>query len=170
MQAGTAYIYYVRAICSPTDVGTSTILNPKTFTTKPENDDCAGAFMVPVNPTRDCVESANGSTLGATRTLPNTSPVCQGNSDDDVWYKFVATSAIHIITFSEITGSTTDINHTLYSGADCNSLTQLYCSNPNISVANNLVPGKLTSSEYILMEATPRNLPTIRFVSLRLIR
>ncbi|MDI1256840.1 MAG: choice-of-anchor L domain-containing protein, partial [Flavobacterium sp.] len=142
LQPGTNYIYYVRAICSSTDVGTWTILNPKTFITKPVNDECAFATTVLTNPTRECVTSVNGSTLGATRTLPNTAPTCQGNTDDDVWFTFVATSTIHIITFSNIIGSTTDINHTLYQGADCTALTQLYCSNPNVSIANNLTVGQ----------------------------
>jgi len=139
---GTAYVYYVRAICSVSDISTWTILNPKTFTTKPVNDECEFSTVVPVNPTRVCTDSVNGSTLGATRSLPNTAPVCPGNSDDDVWYSFVATAATHIITFSNIEGTTTDINHTLYhQGADCTTMTQLYCSNPNISIAVDLVIG-----------------------------
>ncbi|OYQ49000.1 choice-of-anchor L domain-containing protein, partial [Flavobacterium aurantiibacter] len=141
----TTYVYYVRSICSSTDVSTWTILAPRTFTTKPLNDDCAGAITVPVNPTRICAQSINGSTLGATRTLPNTQPTCQGNTDDDVWFSFTATNSTHIITFSNINGPSSDINHALYSGSDCTSLTQLYCNNSNleVSVATNLVPNQV---------------------------
>ncbi|AWI25160.1 choice-of-anchor L domain-containing protein [Flavobacterium pallidum] len=144
LQPGTTYIYYVRAICSDTDVSTWTILNPKTFTTKPVNDECEFATIVPVNTTRDCVLSVTGNTLGATRSLPNTAPVCPGNTDDDIWFSFQATSTVHIITISDIVASVpaaADINHTLYSGNDCAALTQMYCSNPNISIATNLVIG-----------------------------
>ncbi|AWA29336.1 hypothetical protein HYN48_04110 [Flavobacterium magnum] len=144
LQPGTTYIYYVRAICSDTDVSTWTILNPKTFTTKPVNDECEFATTVPVNPTRDCVLSATGNTLGATRSLPNTAPACPGNTDDDIWFTFQATSTVHIITISDVVSTVAaadDINHTLYSGNDCAALTQMYCSNPNVSVATNLVIG-----------------------------
>ncbi|WP_298154551.1 choice-of-anchor L domain-containing protein, partial [Flavobacterium sp.] len=140
----TTYIYYVRAVCSDTDISTWTILNPKTFTTKPVNDECEFATPVPVNPTRDCALSANGTTLGATRSLPNTAPVCPGNTDDDVWFSFQATSTIHIITISDIIATapaSADLNHTLYSGNDCTALTQMYCSNPDVSIATNLVIG-----------------------------
>ncbi|MDI1257518.1 MAG: choice-of-anchor L domain-containing protein [Flavobacterium sp.] len=141
LSPATQYIYYVRAICSASDISTWNILNPKTFTTKPINDECANAFSVPVNPTRTSTELIHSSTLGATRSLPNTNPVCQGNTDDDIWFSFTATSTIHIITLSNVTGSTTDVNHTLYAGTDCANLVQLYCSNPNVSVATNLIPG-----------------------------
>ncbi|MFY7664985.1 choice-of-anchor L domain-containing protein, partial [Flavobacterium sp.] len=143
LQPATTYVFYVRSICSSTDVSTWTILAPRTFTTKPLNDDCAGAITVPVNPTRICAQSLNGSTLGATRTLPNTQPVCQGNTDDDVWFTFTATNPVHIITFSNINGPSNDINHALYSGSDCTALTQLYCSAPEVSVATNLVPNQV---------------------------
>ncbi|MCZ8217480.1 MAG: choice-of-anchor L domain-containing protein, partial [Cyclobacteriaceae bacterium] len=138
---GTIYQYYVRAICSSTDISTWTILNPIRFITKPINDECLGAIVVPVNPDRNCVQFAVGNTLGATRSLPNTAPVCPGNTDDDVWYTFQATSTAHIIKINNIVGTTTDLNHTLYSGNDCGALTQLYCSNPDTSIAVNLTPG-----------------------------
>ncbi|MFY0482249.1 choice-of-anchor L domain-containing protein, partial [Flavobacterium sp. PLA-1-15] len=133
---GTAYIYYVRAICSPTDISTWTILNPKSFITKPVNDECSAATQVPVNPTRVCADSVTGNTLGGTLSTQGTT--CSGGKDDDIWYSFVATSNIHIITFSNIVGTSTDINHVLYEGTDCDNLVQLYCSDPNVSIANNL--------------------------------
>ncbi|MGK4566129.1 fibronectin type III domain-containing protein [Flavobacterium sp. 3HN19-14] len=138
---GTEYTYYVRSICSLSDISTWNILSPKNFTTKPIHDECGSAIQLPVNPTRTPELFVSSGTLGATRSLPLTNPVCQGNSDDDIWFGFTATSTVHIITLSNVTGSATDINHTLYSGNDCASLVQLYCSNPNVSVATNLTPG-----------------------------
>ncbi len=139
----TIYQYYVRAICSATDRSTWTILSPIRFITKPINDECAEAINVPVNPTRICTNFILGNTLGATRSLPNTAPVCPGNTDDDVWFTFTATNTIHIIGINNIVDASIDMNHALYLGSDCNALSQLYCSNPNTSIANNLVIGNI---------------------------
>ncbi|AWI25436.1 DUF7619 domain-containing protein [Flavobacterium pallidum] len=144
LEPQTKYVYYVRSLCSDSDASTWPVLNPKTFTTKPVNDECAGAITVLANTSRDCTFFANGSTLGATRSLPNTAPVCPGNTDDDVWFSFLATSTTQIITISDIVATAPaalDINHTLYAGSDCSALTQLYCSNANVSVATNLTVG-----------------------------
>ncbi len=140
---GTNYIYYVRAICSGSDVSTWTILNPKTFTTKPVNDECTAAINVPVNPTRECVDDVSGSTVGA--TLSSQLAGCPGQEDDDVWYMFTATNDIHIITLSNVVGGGGDVNHTVYAlaGPDCSTMTQLYCSNPNVSIANGLTPNNV---------------------------
>ncbi|HLN94240.1 MAG TPA: choice-of-anchor L domain-containing protein, partial [Flavobacterium sp.] len=140
---GTNYIYYVRAICSDSDVSTWTILNPKTFTTKPVNDECTAAINVPVNPTRECVDDVSGSTVGA--TLSSQLAGCPGQEDDDVWYMFTATNEIHIITLSNVVGGGGDVNHTVYAlaGPDCSTMTQLYCSNPNVSIANALTPNNV---------------------------
>ena len=138
---GTTYIYYVRAICSSSDISNWPILSPKTFTTKPVNDECENAIAIPVNPTKEATLFVSGNTLGATRSIPNTQPICPGNTDDDVWFSFTSTSTTHIITISNIVGGTTDINHALYAGNDCTTIAQLYCSNPNYSIATNLVVG-----------------------------
>jgi gliding motility-associated-like protein/uncharacterized repeat protein (TIGR01451 family) len=137
----TTYQFYVRAICPVSEISGWTILTPISFITKPINDNCAGSINVPVNPNRECTQFAIGNTLGASGSLPLTSPVCPGNTDDDVWFNFVATSTTHIININNIVGTATDINHTFYLGSDCGTLTQLYCSNPNISIATNLVIG-----------------------------
>jgi gliding motility-associated-like protein len=157
----TIYQYYIRALCSATDRSTWTILNPIRFITKPINDECAGAINVPVNPTRICTNFAVGNTLGATRSLPNTLPVCAGNTDDDVWFTFIATNTIHIININNIIDTTIDMNHTLYSGLDCNLLTQLYCSNPNTSIANNLTIGNVYKIRVYTNAATA--VPTATF-------
>lgn len=140
---GKSYTYYVRALCSDTDIGTWTILSPKTFVTKPVYDDCEFSVTVPVNPTKTGTLFVSGNTLGATQSLPNTAPVCPGTSDDDVWFSFTATSTIHIITISNVVFAqgTGDMNHTLYEGNNCGTMIQLYCSNPDVSIAKNLVIG-----------------------------
>uniref|UniRef100_UPI0037C0BE92 choice-of-anchor L domain-containing protein n=1 Tax=Flavobacterium sp. TaxID=239 RepID=UPI0037C0BE92 len=138
---GTRYQYYVRAICSTTEVSTWTLLTPITFITKPVNDECANAIPVPVNPDRICAQTVTGNTLGGTASAQIST--CPGSENDDIWYSFVATNNIHIISLSNIIGSTTNIRYAVYSGADCEALTQIFCSptNVNTSVVGNLVAG-----------------------------
>ncbi|MGG7034645.1 MAG: choice-of-anchor L domain-containing protein [Flavobacterium sp.] len=142
LEPSTTYDFYVRALCSDSDISTWTLLTFKTFITTPENDECNTSIVVPVNSTTECLQTVSGKTTkGATATQPATNPICQGYADDDVWFSFTATSTIHTINLINITGTTTDLNHTLYSGNNCGTLTQLYCSNPNTSVATNLTIG-----------------------------
>ncbi|WP_432672230.1 choice-of-anchor L domain-containing protein [Flavobacterium sp. SM2513] len=134
---GTQYQYYVRAICSETDRSTWTILNPASFITKPANDECSEAIVVPVNPTRICADSISGNTLGGTGSVETSN--CPGNENDDVWYSFVATNTFHIITLSDVVG--TSIRYAVYNGTDCGALNQIYCSpaNPTTNILGGLV-------------------------------
>ncbi|PZR21395.1 MAG: hypothetical protein DI539_08130 [Flavobacterium psychrophilum] len=106
----------------------------------PANDNCAGAVTVPVNPTLVCTDTAPGTIYSATAS-PEAN-TCGGTDDDDVWFTFVATNTTHRISLLNITGGTTDLFHVLYSGTNCGALTQLYCSDPNESWANNLTVGQ----------------------------
>lgn len=63
------------------------------------------------------------------------------NDDDDIWFEFTATHTTHLISLSYITGTTSDLYHVVYSGDQCDSLTQLYCSDANASTAANLIVG-----------------------------
>uniref|UniRef100_UPI00047C1E68 choice-of-anchor L domain-containing protein n=1 Tax=Flavobacterium soli TaxID=344881 RepID=UPI00047C1E68 len=155
LDPGTAYIYYVRAICSADDISTWTILAPDTFITKPVNDECSAALPVPVNPTRVCADFVSGNTLGG--TLSSEGTTCTGGKDDDIWYTFVATNPIHIITFSNVVGTSTNIDHVLYSGVGCGNLTQMYCSDPLISIASNLVVGDPYTIRVFTREVSPAN-------------
>ncbi|WP_333600614.1 choice-of-anchor L domain-containing protein [Flavobacterium sp.] len=133
----TGYDVYIRAICSSTDI--SLWSNKNTFYTLIANDDCATATVVPVNPTTACVQTALGILIGATPS--GLATTCAGTPDDDVWFQFTATSNQHSISLINVVGSTTDLYHILYSGA-CGTLTQLYCSDANSSIATGLVVGQ----------------------------
>jgi gliding motility-associated-like protein len=137
LTSATSYDVYVRAICNPTDI--SLWSNKITFTTLIANDECINAVNVTVNTTTTCTLVTPGSILGATASSQANS--CGGTDDDDVWFQFTATSTQHLISLLNIAGSTTDLYHVLYSG-NCGTLTQLYCSDPNNSTANNLMVGQ----------------------------
>ncbi|WP_211224068.1 choice-of-anchor L domain-containing protein, partial [Flavobacterium tegetincola] len=139
--SSTIYQYYVRAICSGSEISTWTLLTPKSFITKPINDECSEAIMVPVNPNRTCTQTVSGNTLGGTASVELST--CPGNENDDIWYSFVATSTLHIISLNDVAGTTTSVRYAIYAGADCSALTQIFCSptNVNTSIIGGLVAG-----------------------------
>ncbi|MBH8559965.1 fibronectin type III domain-containing protein [Hymenobacter negativus] len=64
--------------------------------TGPANDDCAGAITL--TPAATCTPTT-GTTVGATQSqAPIVCGSYTGNSDDDVWYRFVATATSHTVT------------------------------------------------------------------------
>jgi hypothetical protein len=139
--SGTQYEYYVRAICSTTDNSTWTIINRKLFVTKPFNDECAEAISVPINATQVVAQTVSGSTLGGTASAEIAN--CPGFENDDVWYSFVATNNFHTLALNNIIGTTTSLRYAVYSGDDCATLTQIFCSvfNVNSTILENLVAG-----------------------------
>ncbi|RAR46423.1 choice-of-anchor L domain-containing protein, partial [Flavobacterium lacus] len=156
LSPGTSYVFYVRAICAEDDL--SNWAGPRAFVTLIANDECDNAIPVPVNPDTNCGQVVGGTVLGATASAqPNT---CFGTDDDDVWFEFVAETATHSINLINVSGSTTDLFHVLYQGDECGSLTQLYCSDADQSVATNLTPGQTYKIRVYTWTATPNQTTT----------
>lgn len=105
----------------------------------PPNNDCSGATTLTVNAGQSCTVVTSGTVnCSSASSDPNT---CWGTADDDVWFKFVATSGAHDITISNVAGSTTDMYHSVYSGT-CGALgSPLVCSDPNTSSISGLTIG-----------------------------
>ncbi|MFZ4634945.1 MAG: CARDB domain-containing protein, partial [Saprospiraceae bacterium] len=85
----------------------------------PANDNCSGATLLTVNSDANCGTVLNASTLGATQSQAP----CQGTSDDDVWFKFIATGATQRVLISNATQA---VVSQVFSGS-CGSLTSLDC-------------------------------------------
>ncbi|WP_432672672.1 DUF7619 domain-containing protein [Flavobacterium sp. SM2513] len=156
LTSSTNYTYYVRAICSSTDIGNWTILNPISFITKPSNDECATSINVPVNPTPDMTQTVAGTTLGGTASSEIST--CPGNENDDVWFNFMATNTIHIVNLLNTAGTTTSLRFAVYSGADCATTTEIYCSPTNLG--GNLIGGLTVGQTYKIRIYTNGNNPT----------
>lgn len=140
----TAYSFYVQASCGGV-AGTSTWVGPTNFTTlaaPPVNDNCSGAIALTVNPDYACGTVTAGTVAGATASSTDAT-ACFGAEDDDVWFSFVATSATHRISLTNVAGSVTDMFHSVWTG-DCASLTLVAgsCSDANTSSPTGLTIGQ----------------------------
>jgi hypothetical protein len=80
----------------------------------PSNDDCSGAISLSIG------SCATGDVTCATQSKAG----CTGTADDDIWYKFTATSTSQNIIVSA--GSSFDPVVQVYSGA-CGGLTSIWC-------------------------------------------
>jgi gliding motility-associated-like protein len=135
----TCYDYYVRAVCSSTD--SSLWSGPKSFCTLIPNDECASPTIVLTNPNQTCVNFAAGTFNGATASTQVN--LCSNDTNKDIWYQFVATSANHSIRLINVVGGNAfSLNYAVYSGNDCNNLTQISCITGVLGVVNNLVIGQ----------------------------
>ncbi|MFD2909348.1 T9SS type A sorting domain-containing protein [Flavobacterium ardleyense] len=109
----------------------------------PANDECSGAFPLTVNADFSCASFTAGTVSAATASAVD-GTACSGTENDDVWFSFVATATTHKIKLTDVVGSSTDLFHSLWTGADCNSLTLVpgTCSDPNTSTPAGLTLGQ----------------------------
>ncbi len=101
---------------------------------QPVNNDCANATTLTPG---DCQTMTAATSVLGTQSSP--SFTCSGWNDDDVWFRFTATSTSHAV---NVVPSVylTDMVHEVFSGT-CGSLTQVTCSDPNYSITDSLTIG-----------------------------
>jgi gliding motility-associated-like protein len=167
----TAYTVYVRAICSSSDKSFWT--DGINFSTPPVNDNCINAIQAIVNTDLQCVNPNYADLKGATPSI--TSGTCNAN-ENDIWYKFTATSTTHTIQLEStdaIIGTLLApvINLALYSGT-CSSLNLIQCgsttdvNNPTVPanaiighVANELTIGQTYYIRIVTSLTTESSIP-----------
>jgi len=109
----------------------------------PANDECATATTLTPSTTAACTPTS-GTTVSATAST-GTAPTCNATGiDDDVWYKFTATSATHMVQVNYSDNATTT---QVYSGT-CGSLTALSCFGGAFGNSNVLMTGLSVGTEY----------------------
>ncbi|MDR6158192.1 hypothetical protein QF023_001708 [Chryseobacterium sp. SLBN-27] len=134
--------YYIRVYTYPANANSFASFNICVTTPPPPpaNDECANAVLLTVNPDYLCGSVAQGTTLSATASV-ETAPSCgAAGTNDDVWFRFVATNSDHRIVLSNVSGST-DMAMAAYSGT-CGSLVQVQCSDPNTMNLTGLIVGQ----------------------------
>lgn len=110
-------VYFIRVYTYTSTGGQNTSFNVCVGTPPPPpaNDECSGAVALNVSSSTTCNTGVNGTVESATGS-PQASGGCSGTDDDDVWYSFVATASSQTITLSNVTGSNTDMYHSLWTG------------------------------------------------------
>ncbi|WP_447636682.1 T9SS type A sorting domain-containing protein [Flavobacterium microcysteis] len=134
--------YYVRVFSYAANSNADTTFNVcvGTLPGPPANDECAGAITLTVNADLACGVKTTG-TLQSSTASPEPDNGA-GTPDDDVWYKFVATSTSHTFTISNVAGTPTDLVHEVLSGTCGGGLVSLNISDPNTSAVSGLVVGQ----------------------------
>lgn len=130
--------YYVRVYTTSVTVGTDATFGICIGAAAPGNDNCNSAFPLTASSNPTC-NSVAGSTVGATASSGETAPTCSATGiNDDVWYSFIATAAIHTATVSNATNTTAV---SIYSGT-CGSLLEEICGT-STATATGLMIGNL---------------------------
>ncbi len=136
---GTTYWIRVYTYTSTTGQTSSFSVCVGTPPPPPANDECAGAFTL--TSSTNCITSMLGSIASATPSAQANS--CFGTADDDVWYQFTATETTLNLTLSGVTGSTTDMYHSVYSGTCASIGTPIICNDNNSSSLTGLTVGNV---------------------------
>lgn len=111
---------------------------------QPANDDCSNAILVNTIPYNDLTtDYTNANTNGATRSTPDPSCITSSDNNDDIWYKFVASTETELLrVHSAVSGSIyTTFGFALYDG--CGG-TELKCNNQLGTFYTNELLGGLT--------------------------
>lgn len=119
--------------CTPFDIDVTACPPP------PSNDECSGATVVSVNTDGTCTVTEPGTVQNATNSSQTND--CSGTANNDVWFSFVATGTTQEVELLNVTGSTTDLYHSVYEG-NCGSIgTAIVCSDPDVSSLSGLTVG-----------------------------
>ncbi len=123
----------------------------------PINNNCSGAIALGVNPDFSCTLNAVGTTVAANQspTLPNPSCGTPGGYNDDVWYTFVATNAKQRISLTNITGNSTAMTFSVFSGTSCTNLVEIGCNTSNLLNMTGLIVGATYYIRVFTTSATP---------------
>lgn len=126
---GATYYFRIYSAANGTGQGDFTIC---TYFDGPSNDDCGGAINVPVNNDNICTLTTAGTTVNATSS--NAPGGCTSNPfgaspDDDVWYKFIATSTAQKITVTPTASGGIDNAVLRFYYNNCNNLNSFECIN-----------------------------------------
>ncbi|MGM9509529.1 VWD domain-containing protein [Larkinella sp. GY13] len=92
--------YFVRVSTWAENVRLNFKLCVSTPPVPPANDEYTGAIGLPINSGYNCANTVSGTTSGATASAQAS---CSSiRKEDDVWFKFTATAAAHLLTISGV--------------------------------------------------------------------
>lgn len=140
---------YALVLNNPIDCNTSTIKyysdNLSSILAPPVNDDCENAIVLIANADDTCSQLVSSTLFESTASIENNT--CGGIDDDDVWFQFEAISESHaiglenIVEVDELETQNQNLYFVVYEGVDCNSLSQIFCSDPETNIVEGLTIG-----------------------------
>lgn len=136
--------YYIRVHTNSTSLENTTTFKicVSTINSPPINDEYSGAVLLSASYDLSCTNISSATLNGATATLLEVTD-CSGSEDDDVWFKFKATKNIHQIVFSNIQGTTSGLNYSLWRDDASSLLWVPYsCTNTNSYIIGGLTIGE----------------------------
>lgn len=143
LASSTVYYFWVKNNCTSSD-GSSDWVGPIMFITPAENTTCNSATTLKVNPSVECIDSAQGLVSKNNQGNLPTVSCTTATVIDEVWYDFTATKTTHFIKYKN-KGWVTGVYLTVYSENICNTTSEeLICSSVNnnsLVVVNNLIVG-----------------------------
>ena len=161
LPSGTAFTIYVRAACGTVNSFSDWATAVHTGTLVGGNDECSNATVIPVNKDEVCnlvlASSFNGATI-STGIVPAT---CAFSMKEDVWYSFTATSALHLLSLTDVMSFSGqdnigyEINGALYSET-CGNIT---------GAAKDCFVFRSDKQNWILRDLIPGNSYTVRLGS-----
>ena len=128
---GTIYEWQVRTICNNGHHSdwTDIVEFATTGAAIGGSDECDGATALTVNNYCNPMASSNE---GATESFPPPMGWCPENEYNDVWFRFTMPDIPNpVVTIRTMAGTLTDGIMEIYRGADCNSLSYLFCEDDN---------------------------------------
>jgi hypothetical protein len=142
---GSTYTVTITSNCSTPSFSASESL---IFNTQPTNDECTGA--VALTPGTAC-NGISGSVLAATQSLaPSDCSGATSSSANDVWYSFVATGDVYVLTAS----SSFDAVLEVLSGS-CGSLSSVTCADEAGAGDEKLTLTNLTAGQTYYVRVYP---------------
>ncbi len=152
LNPGSSYTVYVRARCADGQTNSDWGTPHHSGTQIGANNDCTGAFTIPVNATLACDQSVSASMIGATLSasvLPSCSVIPP--FENDVWFEFTATSILHLLTIKDVlsvSGHTIPEIFGLLYDEDCHQITNeslncfSFARDESELILEGLTPGK----------------------------
>ena len=147
--------YSLRIFSAGTTINLNFDVAVQNLPSAPANDECSGAIEItPQAFGSSCPSPLTISTVGATASAETQSCGTGGSANDDMWYKFTASSAATIIRFSggsnPVSGAGVELSYILYSGS-CGALTEIQCSGSlGFTAGYEIINGLSIGTEYTL--------------------
>jgi large repetitive protein len=147
--------YYLRIwLLGPNNYGTWNLCVQE-VPPPPANNECVNATLItPGPPTSSCLSPVSANTSGATLSAFNPTCITTDSNNDDIWYRFTATTTTHKLLTTQlkntITGASTSLGYAVYSSCPTTTASLTCAGNIGFSNASANITGLTIGTVYYL--------------------